>query len=276
MLACALAGCAVGPDFKPPPAPEGPGFIPAGQLPEHTASAPMPGGDAQQFVDGMDIPGQWWTLFQSAELNRSDRARPEEQSDPAGRTSLFAPGERESGGPARNALSERLRELPGAARQEFGGGIRPAAAGLGISVHIEQRLGERVVHARRLRRRAPPDRGRAGASRLCAIRARGQLPDASPPMWSPPRSPRHRCARRSPPPRTSRARSKRSSTSRSGASPRAAHRAPTYCSSRRPCKRLSRACRRCAPRSPSSAICSRPTWARCPPTTRARSFIWIR
>jgi NodT family efflux transporter outer membrane factor (OMF) lipoprotein len=70
MLACTLAGCAVGPDFKPPPAPEGPGYLPAGQLPEHTASAPMPGGDAQQFVDGMDIPGQWWTLFQSAELNR--------------------------------------------------------------------------------------------------------------------------------------------------------------------------------------------------------------
>jgi len=30
----------------------------------------MPGGDAQQFVDGLDIPGQWWTLFQSPELNQ--------------------------------------------------------------------------------------------------------------------------------------------------------------------------------------------------------------
>ncbi len=30
----------------------------------------MPGGDAQHFVDGLDIPGQWWTLFQSPELNQ--------------------------------------------------------------------------------------------------------------------------------------------------------------------------------------------------------------
>ncbi len=70
VLICALAGCAAGPDFEPPPAPEGPGFVPAGQLSEHTASAPMPGGDAQHFVDGLDIPGQWWTLFQSPELNQ--------------------------------------------------------------------------------------------------------------------------------------------------------------------------------------------------------------
>jgi NodT family efflux transporter outer membrane factor (OMF) lipoprotein len=72
---CALVGCAAGPDFKAPPAPEGPGFVAAGQLPEHTASAPMPDGDAQHFVDGLDIPGQWWTLFQSTELNQLiDRA----------------------------------------------------------------------------------------------------------------------------------------------------------------------------------------------------------
>src|SRR6202142_4307254 len=70
LMLCALAGCAAGPDFKPPPAPEGPGFVPAGQLPEHTASAPLAGGDAQHFVDGLDIPGQWWTLFQSDQLNQ--------------------------------------------------------------------------------------------------------------------------------------------------------------------------------------------------------------
>ncbi len=32
-------------------------------------SAPIAGGEAQRFVDGMDIPGQWWTLYQSPELN---------------------------------------------------------------------------------------------------------------------------------------------------------------------------------------------------------------
>jgi NodT family efflux transporter outer membrane factor (OMF) lipoprotein len=29
----------------------------------------VPGGSPQRFVDGMDIPAQWWTLFQSAPLN---------------------------------------------------------------------------------------------------------------------------------------------------------------------------------------------------------------
>src|SRR5271166_2283156 len=66
---CVLAGCTVGPNFKPPAAPAGAGFVPPGQLAPVTAAAPLPGGEAQRFVNGLDIPGQWWTLFQSAELN---------------------------------------------------------------------------------------------------------------------------------------------------------------------------------------------------------------
>jgi NodT family efflux transporter outer membrane factor (OMF) lipoprotein len=69
-LLLALAGCAVGPNFKTPAAPAHAGFTPAGSAPPSvTASAPIPGGEAQRFVDGLDIPGQWWTLFQSPELN---------------------------------------------------------------------------------------------------------------------------------------------------------------------------------------------------------------
>jgi outer membrane protein TolC len=69
VLIGAVAGCAVGPNFKPPEAPPGGAFVPAGRLPAVTASAPLPGGEAQRFVDGLDIPGQWWTLFRSAPLN---------------------------------------------------------------------------------------------------------------------------------------------------------------------------------------------------------------
>jgi len=70
LFALGLVGCAVGPDFKAPSAPANAGFSPAGTpLAPATAAAPIPGGDAQRFVDGLDIPGQWWTLFQSAELN---------------------------------------------------------------------------------------------------------------------------------------------------------------------------------------------------------------
>lgn len=64
-----LAACAVGPNFKAPEAPRSAGFAPAGQIAAQTPAAPLPGGEAQRFVDGMDIPGQWWTLFQSAPLN---------------------------------------------------------------------------------------------------------------------------------------------------------------------------------------------------------------
>ena len=64
-----LTSCAVGPNFKAPEAPRSTGFVPAGKLPPETAATALPGGQAQRFVEGMDIPGQWWTLFQSAQLN---------------------------------------------------------------------------------------------------------------------------------------------------------------------------------------------------------------
>ncbi len=63
-----LAGCAVGPDFERPAAPDVEGYT-AGQLPAETASAEVTGGAEQRFVQGLDIPGQWWTLFHSEALN---------------------------------------------------------------------------------------------------------------------------------------------------------------------------------------------------------------
>lgn len=68
-LACLLAACAVGPNFKTPQAPQTPGFVAPGELPAQTTAAPAPDDQAQRFVEGLDIQGQWWTLFQSAELN---------------------------------------------------------------------------------------------------------------------------------------------------------------------------------------------------------------
>jgi NodT family efflux transporter outer membrane factor (OMF) lipoprotein len=62
------AGCAVGPNFKRPAAPKVPGYTPA--PPSTTSSTPnVPGGETQQFVEGRDIPGEWWTLFHSKALN---------------------------------------------------------------------------------------------------------------------------------------------------------------------------------------------------------------
>ncbi len=64
-----VSACAVGPNFKAPQAPETSGFVTPGALPAATAATPLAGGEAQRFVDGLDIPGQWWTLFKSPELN---------------------------------------------------------------------------------------------------------------------------------------------------------------------------------------------------------------
>jgi NodT family efflux transporter outer membrane factor (OMF) lipoprotein len=70
-LICAVlmtSGCAVGPNFKRPAPPAAQGYLPE-PLPPHTESASVAGGDAQRFVAGMNIPAQWWTLFQSPDLD---------------------------------------------------------------------------------------------------------------------------------------------------------------------------------------------------------------
>ncbi|WP_207000558.1 efflux transporter outer membrane subunit [Trinickia mobilis] len=63
-----LAGCEVGPDFAPPAPPQVTGYT-REPLPGRTVASDGHGGEAQRFVQALDIPGQWWTLFHSPELN---------------------------------------------------------------------------------------------------------------------------------------------------------------------------------------------------------------
>jgi NodT family efflux transporter outer membrane factor (OMF) lipoprotein len=68
LTALLAAGCAVGPNFKRPAAPEVGGYT-ASPL-EPTVSTPgVAGGADQRFVPGADISADWWTLFHSAALN---------------------------------------------------------------------------------------------------------------------------------------------------------------------------------------------------------------
>jgi len=68
-LACLLsAGCAVGPDFKKPAAPDTDGYT-ARALTTTVDTKDISGGEAQRFVKGSDIAGDWWTLFHSKPLN---------------------------------------------------------------------------------------------------------------------------------------------------------------------------------------------------------------
>jgi NodT family efflux transporter outer membrane factor (OMF) lipoprotein len=74
-----LTGCAVGPDFHRPSPPTVSGYA-REPLCAVTSSANVAGGEEQRFVVGMDIPKQWWKLFNSPELNalieRSIKANP--------------------------------------------------------------------------------------------------------------------------------------------------------------------------------------------------------
>jgi NodT family efflux transporter outer membrane factor (OMF) lipoprotein len=72
LLALALSvlpGCLVGPDFRQPASPATPSYT-AAPLPPFTATAPVPGGEAQRFVSGREIPAQWWTIFHSQPLDK--------------------------------------------------------------------------------------------------------------------------------------------------------------------------------------------------------------
>lgn len=62
------SACVVGPNFKPPAAPAVSTYT--AKAPTTTAATPgVPGGQAQRFVGGKDIPADWWALFHSTELN---------------------------------------------------------------------------------------------------------------------------------------------------------------------------------------------------------------
>jgi NodT family efflux transporter outer membrane factor (OMF) lipoprotein len=64
-----LAGCAVGPDFRLPDMAT-PDHYTAAPLPAQTAVAHSETGTAQRFAFAKDLPGQWWTLFGSPELDK--------------------------------------------------------------------------------------------------------------------------------------------------------------------------------------------------------------
>ena len=81
-IAGLLAGCTLGPDFKAPEGPKADAYLPDG--PVQFVSGGITGGEAQRIVHDLDIPGQWWGVFQSPELNglieQALRANPDIQA----------------------------------------------------------------------------------------------------------------------------------------------------------------------------------------------------
>jgi NodT family efflux transporter outer membrane factor (OMF) lipoprotein len=67
-LGALLGGCTLGPDFLRPDPPKAEAYLP--DTATSLVAGGIDGGEAQRIVQGLDIPGQWWGVFQSPELNR--------------------------------------------------------------------------------------------------------------------------------------------------------------------------------------------------------------
>jgi len=68
-VAAMVTACTVGPDFKSPDKPSVEGYTPENLVPR-TSSAPVHGGEAQSLMLGADVPGRWWELYHSGELDQ--------------------------------------------------------------------------------------------------------------------------------------------------------------------------------------------------------------
>jgi NodT family efflux transporter outer membrane factor (OMF) lipoprotein len=126
------AGCAVGPDFRTPAAPEVGRYTPA-PLGTQTAATDAPQGAAQHFRVGKDISAKWWTLYRSPALNalveNALQANPNLQSTlaalRAAKESVYAqqgkyfPVVQASYSPSRQKTSSFLAPVPSSNEQLF-------------------------------------------------------------------------------------------------------------------------------------------------------------
>ena len=69
ICAAGLCACAVGPDFKQPEAPKTSSYTETPLAKQLTTAPGVPGGSAQEFIEGADIEAQWWELYKSPELD---------------------------------------------------------------------------------------------------------------------------------------------------------------------------------------------------------------
>jgi NodT family efflux transporter outer membrane factor (OMF) lipoprotein len=68
VVAAAISGCAVGPNFQPAAVPDVTGYVP-GKLASPGANPGGPRVAGQHFVTGEDVSARWWAAFKSRPLN---------------------------------------------------------------------------------------------------------------------------------------------------------------------------------------------------------------
>jgi NodT family efflux transporter outer membrane factor (OMF) lipoprotein len=131
IIAAGLGGCALGPNFKTPPAPATAGdrYTPT-PLPAQTASAPGAGGAAQQFAFGQDIPAQWWTVFRSPALDQLIRGALEQNPNMAAAEASLRQAQENYNAQAGSLVYPAVTGQLGAARQKTSTATSGAAAGV--------------------------------------------------------------------------------------------------------------------------------------------------
>jgi NodT family efflux transporter outer membrane factor (OMF) lipoprotein len=131
IAAAGLGGCALGPNFKTPPAPANAGdsYTPT-PLPAQTASAPGIGGAAQQFAFGQDIPAQWWTVFRSPALDQLIRGALEQNPNMAAAEASLRQAQENYNAQAGSLVYPSVTGQLGAARQKTSAVTAGAAAGV--------------------------------------------------------------------------------------------------------------------------------------------------
>lgn len=126
-----LSGCAVGPNFREPAAPETTGYRHEA-LPPATVAPGGPTGDAQRFLAGTQVPELWWTTFANDELNRRvEQALAHSPTIASAQAALRQA--QENTGAARGSLFPSVDANVGASRQNTVSfaGSSGAAGGLG-------------------------------------------------------------------------------------------------------------------------------------------------
>jgi NodT family efflux transporter outer membrane factor (OMF) lipoprotein len=130
----ALAACAVGPNFAPPPAPQTSGYDPDAP-PAQTASVDAPGGEVQRFQAGRDLPGQWWTLFGSPKLDALIKAAMANYPDIAAQQAALRSARESTRAQAGVFLPQVQGQGTGVREQEPGTQIGPGYSGFITNVY---------------------------------------------------------------------------------------------------------------------------------------------
>ncbi len=127
MLVLGLVSCAVGPNFKAPPAPANGGFTAGGH---HPRALDRGGADSGRRCAAL----RRWTRHPRSVVDavsilraqRADRARAQAKSDARVCAGGAAAGERKRRGAARRAVSERIRDLRSSTQSKHPGRVWPA------------------------------------------------------------------------------------------------------------------------------------------------------